>query len=84
MPAVAEKNDYIKEVSNFFNPLTEEQQAFFFNEIKKVYKQKIELEILNEPNLLKLKQDIEQDKNILKFDSNQDGFNYLEGLMKCE
>jgi len=84
MQTVAEKTDYINEIKRFFNPLTEEQQAFFFNEIKKMYKQKIEQEILNESNLLKLKQDIEQDKNILKFNNNQDGFSYLENLMKCE
>ena len=84
MQTVAEKTDYINEIKRFFYPLTEEQQAFFFNEIKKMYKQKIEQEILNESNLLKLKQDIEQDKNILKFNNNQDGFSYLENLMKCE
>jgi addiction module RelB/DinJ family antitoxin len=32
--------------------------------------------------LLSTKQDIEQDQNILYFADNQDGFKYLEGLMK--
>jgi len=32
--------------------------------------------------LLAAKRDIEQDKNVLHFADNQEGFNYLEGLMK--
>ena len=32
--------------------------------------------------LLAAKRDIEQDKNILHFTDNQDGFTYLESLMK--
>jgi len=32
--------------------------------------------------LLATKRDIEQDKNILHFDDNQEGFAYLESLMK--
>jgi len=32
--------------------------------------------------LLSVEQDIEQDKNILHFADNQDGFTYLESLMK--
>jgi hypothetical protein len=32
--------------------------------------------------LLAAKDDIEQDKNIMRFDDNQDGFTYLESLMK--
>ena len=32
--------------------------------------------------LLAAKQDIEQDKNVLHFSDNQEGFTYLESLMK--
>ena len=43
---IVKKTDYIKEVKRFFNPLDDKQQAIFFDEIKKIYKQKIELEML--------------------------------------
>ena len=80
MPAIKPKIDYVKELTNIFNPLTEEQQAIFFNEIKKMYKQKIEMKNY----LLSVKKDIELDKDIVKFDNNEDGFDYLESLIKCE
>lgn len=32
--------------------------------------------------LLAVKRDVEQDKNVLQFADNQEGFSYLEGLMK--
>ncbi len=34
--------------------------------------------------LLSVKKDIELDKDIVKFDNNEDGFDYLESLIKCE
>jgi len=80
MPAIKPKIDYVKELTNIFNPLTEEQQAIFFNEIKKMYKQKIEMKNY----LLSVRKDIELDKDIVKFDNNEDGFDYLESLIKCE
>jgi len=42
MPSIEENEDYIKIISMFFANLYKEEQAIFFSEIRKMFKEKFE------------------------------------------